>query len=148
MSYTADIEVLDKKLFEWICPGKAARIGYDEWKDRLLQAVEVFGRGYVNTGLVVGTELAKPNGFESEDEAYDSVMAEAESLAKYGVAPVGCVWTIDQGSIFFNQKTPSLEYYIRIAKGFDGLRRKYGISVDMDNYRRCGNHPDSDLSRI
>ena len=148
MSYTADIEVLNKELFGWICPGKDARIGYDEWKDRLLQAVDIFGRGYVNTGLVVGTELAKPNGFESEDEAYEKVITEAESLAKYGVAPVGCVWTIDQGSIFFNQKTPSLEYYIRIAKGFDGLRRKYDINVDMDNYRRCGNHPDTDLSRI
>jgi hypothetical protein len=36
MSYTADIEVLNKEQFDWICPGKSAKIGYDEWKKRLL----------------------------------------------------------------------------------------------------------------
>ena len=148
MSYTADIEVLNAELFQWICPGKAARIGYEQWKERLYQAVDIFGRGYVNTGLVAGVELARPNGFSSEDEALEKVLAEAEELAKNGVSPVGCVWTVAPGSIFFRQKTPSLEYYVRLAKGLDELRRKYQIPVDMDNYRRCGNHPDTDLSRI
>lgn len=148
MSYTADIEVLDKGLFEWICPGKAARIGYEEWKDRLYQAVDIFGRGYVNTGLVAGVEMAVPNGFHTEDESLEKVLAEAEELCRNGVSPVGCVWTVAPGSIFFNQRTPSLEYYVRLSKGLDGLRRKYNINVDMDNYRRCGNHPDTDLSRV
>lgn len=148
MSYTADIEVLNAELFQWICPGKAARIGYEQWKERLYQAVDIFGRGYVNTGLVAGVELARPNGFFSEEEALEKVLAEAEELAENGVSPVGCVWTVAPGSIFFRQKTPSLEYYVRLAKGLDELRRKYQIPVDMDNYRRCGNHPDTDLSRI
>lgn len=148
MSYTADIEVLNDELFQWICPGKAARIGFQEWKERLFQAVDIFGRGYVNTGLVAGVELAKPNGFASEEEALERVLEEAEDFAKNGVSPVGCVWTVAPGSVFFRQKTPSLEYYVRLSKGFDELRRKYDISIDMDNYRRCGNHPDTDLSRI
>lgn len=148
MSYTADIEVLNKELFEWICPGKAARIGYDEWKDRLYQAVDVFGRGYVNTGLVTGVEMAEPNGFATEEEALQKVLEEAEELAKHGVSPVGCVWNVAPGSVFFNQKTPSLEYYVKLSVGLDALRRKYDINIDMDNYRRCGNHPDTDLSRI
>lgn len=148
MSYTADIEVLNDELFQWICPGKAARIGYQEWKERLFQAVDIFGRGYVNTGLVAGVELARPNGFVSEEEALERVLEEAEDFARNGVSPVGCVWTVAPGSVFFRQKTPSLEYYVRLSKGFDELRRKYNISIDMDNYRRCGNHPDTDLSRI
>lgn len=81
-------------------------------------------------------------------EALERVLEEAEDFAKNGVSPVGCVWTIAPGSVFFRQKTPSLEYYVRLSKGFDELRRKYNISIDMDNYRRCGNHPDTDLSRI
>lgn len=89
MSYTADIEVLNDELFQWICPGKAARIGYQEWKERLFQAVDIFGRGYVNTGLVAGVELAKPNGFASEEEALERVLEEAEDFAKNGVSPVG-----------------------------------------------------------
>ena len=148
MSYTADIEVLDKDLFEWICPGKAARIGYDEWKKRLYKAVEIFGVGNVTTGLVVGVEMATPNGFQSEDESLEKCLAEAEELAKHGVSTVGCVWSVAPGSIFFNQMSPSLEYYIRFADGLDQIRRKYNLNVDMDNYRRCGNHPDTDLARI
>lgn len=148
MSYTADIEVLNEELFEWICPGKAARIGYQEWKERLYQAVDIFGRGYVNTGLVAGVELATPKGFDTEDEALGKVLEEAEELAKNGVSAVGCVWTVAPGSIFFNQRTPSLEYYVKLSKSLDELRRKYHINIDMDNYRRCGNHPDTDLSRI
>ena len=148
MSYTADIEVLNKEQFDWICPGKSARIGYDEWKKRLFDAVDIFGPGYVNTGLVVGVELAKPNGFASEDIALEKILLEAEDFMKNGISPVGCVWTVSPCSIFKNQVSPSLEYFVKVARGFDQLRRKYGINIDMDNYRRCGNHPDTDLSRI
>jgi len=35
-----DIEVWDKKLFEWICPGKSKFIGYDEWIKRTIRAVD------------------------------------------------------------------------------------------------------------
>lgn len=148
MSYTADIEILNKEKFNWICPGKAAKIGYEEWKQRLYKAVDIFGRGYVNTGLVVGTEMAEPHGFKTEEEGTETILTEAEELCRNGVSPVGCVWTVASGSLFFNQKSPSLEYYVRISEGLDSLRRKYGIHVDMDNYRRCGNHPDTDLSRV
>ena len=148
MSYTADIEVLGEAPFNWICPGKAARIGYEEWKERLYQAVEIFGRGYVNTGLVGGVENARPNGFATEEEALESTLAEAEELSRNGVAVQAAVWTVSEGSIFFRQQTPSLEYFVRLAEGLDSLRRQYGLPVDMDNYRRCGNHPDTDLSRI
>lgn len=148
MSYTADIEVLNEELFDWICPGKAAKIGYQEWKDRLYQAVDVFGRGYVNTGLVAGVEMATPKGFKTEEESLGKVLEEAEELAKNGVSAVACVWNVAPGSVFFQQRTPSLEYYVKLSKELDALRRKYHINIDMDNYRRCGNHPDTDLSRI
>lgn len=148
MSYTADIEVLDKEKFEWICPGKARHIGYDEWVRRLYDAVEIFGEGYVNTGIVGGTELAKPNGYDSEQEALESDFRIAEEFARHGVAVQASVWTVSEGSIFFRQKVPSLEFYVELAEGLDRIRREYHLSIDMDNYRRCGNHPDTDLSRI
>ena len=147
-SYTADIEVRNKELFEWICPGKVAAIGYEGWKERLYRAVDVFGPGNVNTGVVSGVELAKPHGFKTEDEALESSLMEAEELASRGVFVVGCVWRVLKGSVFSDQTTPSLEYYVRLTHGFDRIRRKHGLSVDMDNYRRCGNHPDTDLGRI
>lgn len=148
MSYSANLEVLDKDKFTWICPGKAAYVGYDEWKDRLIQAVDIFGRGYVNTGLVSGVELAKPYGFLYEDEGVERTLEEAETLIKHGVDVVSCVWRIAEEAIFHDQNPPSLEYYIRIARGLDYLRKKYKLYSDMDNYRRCGNHPDTDILRV
>ena len=148
MSYTADLEVLDKNLFNWICPGKSHFIGYDEWKQRLFDAVDIFGKGYVNTGIVCGVELAEPKGFKSEECAIENNLKEAEELLKNGVSVVSCVWRIGENSIFAKQKLPSLDYYINMAIGLHKLREKYGMYTGMDDYRRCGNHPDTDLDRV
>ena len=147
MSYTADIEVLDEERFNWVCPGKAEWIGYQEWRRRIFAAVDIFGRGYVNSGIVGGVELARPNGFDSEDEALKHTLEGAEDFAQHGVSVVNCVWSTLPGSVFQKQEVPSLEYYVRLAKGLQDLRVRYGLNIDMDNYRRCGNHPDSDLAR-
>jgi hypothetical protein len=147
-SYTSDLEVLNERLFEWICPGKSKWIGYQEWKRRLIAAVDIFGRGNVGTGIVGGVELAKPNGFPTEDEAIRATLEEAEDLAEHGVTTVYVVWIPRPGSTFKDQSSPSLEYYVRLAKELHALRVKYSLRVDFDDYRRCGNHPDSDLSRL
>lgn len=147
-SYTADLEVLNEELFNWICPGKAEWIGYREWKNRLIRAVDIFGRGNVSTGIVGGVETAKPKGFASEEAALRSTLEEAEDLISRGVNVAFIVWVPRPGSYFRDQKNPSLDYYVRLAKGLHQLRVKYGLPIDFDDYRRCGNHPDTDLSRL
>jgi hypothetical protein len=147
-SFTADIEVLNEEKFNWICPGKAHWIGYKEWKRRLVAAVGIFGKGNVGTGIVGGVETAPPHGFLSESDALEATLAEAEELAQNGVTTVHTVWVPQIGSEFHDLKAPSLDYFIGLAKGLQGLRVKYGLSVDFDDYRRCGNHPDSDLARL
>jgi hypothetical protein len=148
MSYTADIEVLNEELFNQLCPGKAEWIGYQEWKKRLVDAVDVFGPGRVNTGLVAGIELTKPHGFASEDEALQHTLDEAEDLARQGVGTTYIVWSPRPDTPLGNQKNASLNYYIRLARGLHALRVKYRLSINYDDYRHCGNHPDSDLSRL
>lgn len=147
-SYTSDLEVLNERLFNWICPGKARHVGYTEWRERLVRAVDIFGRGNVGTGIVGGVETAQPLGFKSEADALESTLAEAEYLAERGVTTVYIVWVPRPQSAFAGQKAPSLDYFIRLARGLQDLRIKYGLSVDFDDYRRCGNHPDTDLARI
>ncbi len=147
-TYTSDIEVLNEEKFAWICPGKHKVIGYQEWKRRIIAAVDIFGRGNVSTGTVGGVEMAQPHGFADEDEALKVVLEEAEDFVRQGVSVVHCVWVPIPGSVFYKQTAPSLEYYVRLAKGLRDLRRQYGLNVDMDNYRRCGNHPDTDLDRV
>ncbi|WP_438445440.1 radical SAM protein [Gorillibacterium sp. sgz5001074] len=148
MTYTSDIEVLNERLFSWICPGKHRLIGYPEWKRRIVQAVDIFGRGNVSSGIVGGVELAKPHGFQSEEEALAVVLEEAEDLASRGVSVVHTVFVPMPGSAFHNQTAPSLDYYVKLSTGLSTLRKKYQLNIDMDNYRKCGNHPDTDLDRI
>jgi hypothetical protein len=147
-SYTSDIEVLDEATFNRLCPGKAEWIGYKEWKKRLVDAVDVFGPGRVNTGLVAGIELAGPHGFRSEDEALARTLSEAEDLARQGVSTVFIVWSPRPGTPLGIYKNASLDYYIRLARGLHALRVKYRLPIDHDSYRNCGNHPDTDLSRL
>jgi biotin synthase-like enzyme len=148
ISYTADLEVLNENLFGWICPGKTEWIGYMEWRDRLFRAVGIFGRGNVSTGIVGGVELAKPYGFEKEEDALKSTLEEADFLASNGVNTVYIVWAPKPGSFFRDQQNPSLDYFVRLAKGIHEIRVKYNLPIDYDDYRRCGNHPDTDLSRL
>lgn len=147
-SYTSDLEVFTADKFDWICPGKAKWVGYGGWRDRLIGAVDIFGRGNVGTCIVAGAELAKPYGFPSEDEAIKVDLEEAEYLAERGVTTVSIVWVPRPGSVFHDQTNASLDYNIRLALGLQDLRLKYGLRVDFDDYRRCGNHPDSDLARL
>lgn len=147
-SYTSDLEVLDERVFGWVCPGKAKKVGYREWKRRLVAAVGIFGRGNVGTGLVGGVELARPHGFPSEREALAATLAEAEDLASQGVTTVYIVWVPRPGSAFRDQQNAPLDYYLSLAEGLHDIRARHGLSVDFDDYRRCGNHPDSDLARL
>lgn len=148
MSYTADIEVLNETAFGKLCPGKAEYVGYREWKKRLKDAATVFGAGRVNTGVVTGTELAEGIGFRTEDAAFAAVSEEAEELAEAGVGVAVTVWQPSPISMLRNAKNPSLEYYVRITMEMERLRLKYHLGVDFDDYRRCGNHPNTDLARI
>ncbi len=147
-SFDSDIEVLNPKVFEWICPGKAKLLGHEEWKNRIIHAVEVFGRGRVNTGVVVGVELAEPHGFTSEDEAFEDTMKRAEEFTKNGVALTVNIWTPCVGSILFKQNNPSLDYYVRVIRGFHELHKEYHLSIIPDDWRRCGQHPNLDLDRL
>lgn len=148
MTYTTDLEILNEEKFNWVCPGKAKHIGYREWKRRLFAAVDIFGRGNVNSGVVLGCELAQPNGFKSEEEAYQAVVETAQELAANGVGLAANVWRSLTNSIFQYQNTPSLDYYVRAFKAFDDLHHKHHLGRFIDDYRRCGMHPGNDLVRI
>jgi hypothetical protein len=148
LSYTTDLEVLDEEKFNWICPGKAETVGYREWRRRLIAAVDIFGRGRVSTAIVSGVNMAQPHGCSSEDEALEETLAGVEDLARHGISVATCAWNPCEGSAFHKQKTPSLEFHVRLARGIAEIARQYGLDADMDNYRRCGNHASTDLLRI
>jgi hypothetical protein len=145
--YTADLEVLDEDLFNWVCPGKAKHIGYREWKNRLYKAVDIFGPGRVTTGIVSGLETARPHGFETEDAALEKYLAETDELARHGVGVAQTIFHAEPGAVFYRQKIASLDYLVAYARGADEISRWHGLEFYYDDYRTCGNHPNIDLAR-
>jgi len=148
LTYTADLEILNKEKFEWVCPGKTRYVGYDEWKRRLRVAVDIFGWGNVTSSVVFGAEQAKPNGFATEEEAFSRIIEEAEDVISHGVGIAGNIWLASPGAIFMNQDTPSLDFYVKTLRQVDIYHHKYNVRRFADDYRRCGAHPALDLIRI
>ena len=147
-AYGADIEVWDRDRFRWLCPGKERLVGHDEWVRRTVDAVEVLGRGNVYTQVVAGAELARPYGFETEDEALASNLEGCEFFAEQGVSCMFIIWRPHRKSRLGWRPTPSPEYYVRLAEGFHDIRRAHGLVSLDDDYKMCGNHPCADLERM
>lgn len=147
-SYCPNIEIWDRALFEKMCPGKNKWVGYDEWLRRTVDAVEVFGRGNVYTQVVAGAELARPDGFTDPERALASNFEACEFFAKNGVVFLSTIWRPHKASKLGFQPMPPLEYYVKLAKGLHDIRLSYGLRAEDDDYKTCGNHPDSDLDRI
>lgn len=124
-SIQPNIEVWDRKLFKWICPGKDKFIGYDEWIKRTIRAVDFWGPGRVNPNFVLGVEMAKPHGFGDINSAVKSTSEGWDFLMSHGVLPRFNLWTREAGSAFANQPAPPLEYFIEVQKAYTELRWKY-----------------------
>ena len=147
-SYCPDIEVWDKELFKWICPGKEKWYGRDYWIKSALDAVEIFGKGNVYTNFVAGVEFAQPHGFTSIEQALDSNFEACEYFSKNGVVYLSIVWRPGRGTGLAGQQQPPLEYYVRLIRGLVEIRKHYGLASDNDDFKHCGNHGDSDLERL
>ena len=85
---------------------------------------------------------------QNENDALKAVLEEAEELAANGVSTIYMVWIPRPRSYCHDQQNASLEYYVALAIGLHQLRKKYALGIDFDDYRRCGNHPDGDLTRV
>jgi len=124
-SVQPNIEVWDKKLFKWICPGKDKFVGYAEWIKRTIRAVDFWGSGRVNPNFVLGVEMAKPYGFEDVSSAVRSTASGWDFLMSHGVLPRYNLWTQEAGSAFQDHPAPPLEFFIEAQKRYAELRWKY-----------------------
>jgi hypothetical protein len=123
----ANPEVLDRKLFEIICPGKAKQFGYDEWIKSIIKSVDVFGEGHVTPDVVQGVEMAQPFGFKTVKDALTVTLNGFDYLMRNGVVPRMNPWFIEKGAYLSNNISPPLEYYIESTQGWNDLWRTYGL---------------------
>ena len=78
---------MDKRLFEWINPGKNRRVGLAVGCSSMIDEVDVFGEGNVRPNFVGGVEMAKPYGFETVGEAVKSTSDGVDFMMSHGIIP-------------------------------------------------------------
>ncbi len=126
--YHPNFEIWDKRLFELYCPGKARHIGWDEWMQRILDAVDVFGPEGVIPNFVAGVEMAPPAGFSSIDDAIQSTAEGLDFFMSRGVSPRFTTWCPEPLSVLGkDQRGAPLEYHVRLLQTYRDLRAKYKL---------------------
>jgi hypothetical protein len=126
--YHPNYEIWDPRLFDLICPGKARHVGRDEWMRRILDAAEVFGPQGVVPNFVGGVEMARPHGFEREEDAWTSV---AEGLAHFmsrGIVPRFTTWCPEPLSVLGKAGVPaSLRYHAGLLRTWRDVHAAHGV---------------------
>jgi hypothetical protein len=135
-----NMEVWDERLFKWICPGKELVVGYHEWIRRMIEAVDVFGRGNILCNFVTGVEMAKPHGFKDVKSALNSTLGGFDFLMKNGVLPRMDTWAIEGNSALAGQLPPPLEFYVRLEQGYFELRHKHNMPHFWSACQTCVHH--------
>jgi hypothetical protein len=131
-SHHANMEVWDRRLFEWINPGKAKRVGWENWVRWTCESVEVFGEGNVRPNFVCGLEMAKPYGFGTVEEAVKSTTEGIDYMMRHGVVPRFNHWRREPGSYLvkqYAQPPVPLELYIQLARNRYELWKKYELPL-------------------
>lgn len=132
--HNANMEVWDRRLFEWINPGKQRRIGYDEWIKRMIESVDVLGEFNVRPNFVGGVEMAKPHGFATISEAVASTTKGMDFMMGHGIDPRFNQWRREpQTNLVKEHVQPPIptEFYIRVMSNRYDIWRKYGMCLPV-----------------
>ena len=136
-----NMEVWDKRLFEWINPGKAERVGWDNWVRWMCDAVEVFGTGYVQPSFVSGIEMARPHGFQTVAEAVNSTTGCFEYLMSRGIMPRPQQWRREPSTALCkeaDQPPVPLDYYVLLTRNWYECYQKYRSQLPQFGKRKAG----------
>jgi len=128
----ANMEVWDKRLFEWINPGKTRRVGWDNWVRWMVDSVDVFGTAHVRPNFVCGLEMAKPHGFATVKEAVKSTSEGIDFMMRHGVFPRFNQWRREPGSNLVSQHPQPpipLELTIELMRNYYETWKKYKLPM-------------------
>jgi len=136
-----NMEVWDKQLFAWINPGKAERVGWDNWVRWMCDAVEVFGPGNVQPSFVSGVEMARPHGFKTVDEAVKSTTGCFEYLMSRAIMPRPQQWRREPSTALCKeaeQPPVPLDYYVLLTRNWYECYQKYRSQLPQFGKRKAG----------
>ena len=136
-----NMEVWDKKLFPWINPGKAERVGWDNWVRWMEDAVDVFGTGMVQPSFVSGIEMARPHGFKKVEEAVASATDCFDYLMSRGIMPRPQQWRREPSTALCKeaeQPPVPLDYYVQMTRNWYETYQKYRDKLPKFGTRKAG----------
>jgi hypothetical protein len=128
--YHPNYEVWDARLFEWLCPGKSRYIGRDRWMARILDAAEIMGPERVIPNFVAGIEMARPHGFATEEEAWDSTGEGLEHFMSRGVVPRFTTWCPEPlSTLGTTNGSASLRYHVGLLRLWRDFHARFGLKA-------------------
>ncbi len=113
------VELLDKKWFEEVCPGKATTVGQDAFFEALEYTAKKLGRGRVSGEIIAGLEPA-----ESTKKAIDRIVAA-------GGFPTVCIFRPLAGSNLAHLPSPDPDEMRDVMAYQYAAARKAGLAVGI-----------------
>jgi len=111
-----NLEAYGEEAFAEVCPGKHKLMPYPRYLRRMEQAVELFGRGKVYSGMVLGVQPLK------------DLRRGVADLAGRGIAPEYSSFTPKRGTPYADRPRPDLLEAARFARYLADLYREHGYS--------------------
>jgi len=115
-----NLEVWDKDLFGFICPGKARQNGgWQHWVDSLEAAVEVFGKGHVHSNFV--------GGIDTKEVFLEGI----EYLASKGVVAHFGTFSPQKNTGLEGRLTPEPWYHWELVDRATDIQLRYGFTTEQ-----------------
>ncbi len=115
-----NMEVWDKDLFGFICPGKSKRNGgWRHWVDSLEAAVEIFGRGHVHSNFV--------GGLDPKESFLDGI----EYLSSKGVVAHFGMFSPQKNTGLEGRRTPEPWYHWEVADRATDIQIRHGFTTEQ-----------------
>lgn len=105
-----NLEVTNQEIFSKICPGKT---DYQTFKNKLFEAVKIFGRGKVRSNIVFGLQ------------DYNELLSDAEFFAQKGVVIDYSVFQPKKGTPLENQPSPEIKQVVDFTENLARIYKKY-----------------------
>ncbi len=128
--YHPNYEIWDAEKFKLICPGKERYVGRDTWIRRILDSVDVFGRGKVIPNFVGGVEMSKPFGFSRIEDALKSTGEGLDYMMSRGVIPRFTTWCPEPLSELGATNPPApLAYHAGLLDLYKAALERHGLAA-------------------
>lgn len=95
-----NLEIANKELFTYTCPGK---VFYEDFINKLYEAVNIFGKGNVRSNFVLGLQ------------DFNELITECEKFAQKGIVADYSVFQPKKNTPFENVKSPEMEDIIKFT---------------------------------